>query len=130
MKLGFVSAILPDLDLPEVLTFASETGYQCVEVMCWPLGKAERRYARVTHIDVTDLSESHASEITGLVKESGVSISALGYYPNPLSADREEAQMAIDHLRRVIVAAPKLGLEVVTSFIGRDPAKSIDGNWP
>lgn len=130
MKLGFVSAILPDLSLEDVLRFAAETGYQCVEVMCWPVGKAERRYAGVTHIDVTDLSEARASEIKACIDESGVTISGLGYYPNPLSADREEAQVAIDHLRRLIEAAPRLGLEVVNTFIGRDPAKSIDGNWP
>ena len=52
MQLGFVSAILPDLSLAEVLRFAAETGYDCVEVMCWPVSKAERRYAGVTHVDV------------------------------------------------------------------------------
>ena len=30
MQLGFVSAILPDLALEEVLTFARESGYACV----------------------------------------------------------------------------------------------------
>jgi sugar phosphate isomerase/epimerase len=129
MNLGFVSAILPDLSLEEVLTFASETDYQCVEVMCWPVGKAERRYAGVTHIDVADLSDLRASEIKSQVAESGVTISGLGYYPNPLSADREEAQTYIDHLKKLIEGAPKLNLNVVNTFIGRDPAKSIEGNW-
>ncbi len=130
MKLGFVSAILPDLSLVDVLRFAGDTGYQCVEVMCWPVGKAERRYAGVTHIDVNDLSESRASEIKDQVADSGVAISGLGYYPNPLTADREEAEMSIGHLRKLIEAAPKLDLQVVNTFIGRDPSKSIDGNWP
>lgn len=91
MQLGFVSAILPDLSLEEVLEFAAETGYDCVEVMCWPLGKAERRYAGVTHIDVTDFSDADAEHIRKLCKETGVSISALGYYPNALSPDEDEA---------------------------------------
>ncbi len=130
MKLGFVTAILPDLNLTEVLAFASETGYQCVEVMCWPVGKAERRYAGVTHIDVTDLTDSRASEIRAQVDESGIAISGLGYYPNPLTPDHDEAQTYIDHLLRLIEAAPKLGLDVVNTFIGRDPSKSIEGNWP
>lgn len=130
MKLGFVSAILPDLNLDEVLTFASDTGYRCVEIMCWPVGKAERRYAGVTHIDVSDLSDSRASEVADKVAASGVEISGLGYYPNPLAPDHAEAQTYIDHLRLVIEAAPKLGLKVINTFIGRDSAKSIDGNWP
>ena len=49
MKLGFVSAILPDQTLAEVTQFAAETGYDCVELMCLPKGKAERRYTEVTH---------------------------------------------------------------------------------
>jgi sugar phosphate isomerase/epimerase len=51
MKLGFASAILPDLSLEEVLEFAAREGFACVELMCWPVGKAERRYAGVTHKD-------------------------------------------------------------------------------
>ena len=51
MKLGFVSAILPDLPLDQVVEFAFEAGYSCVELMCWPKGKAERRYAGVTHLE-------------------------------------------------------------------------------
>lgn len=130
MKLGFVSAILPELSFNEVLRFGYEAGYGCVEVMCWPVGKAERRYAGVTHIDVNDLSETRASEIRDQVAQSGVSISGLGYYPNPLSSDREEAQTYIDHIMKIIEAAPLLGVGVVNSFIGRDPSKSIEGNWP
>lgn len=129
MKLGFVSAILPELSLSDVLQVASQAGYQCVEVMCWPAGKAERRYAGVTHINVADLSDARASEIREEAASTGVSISGLGYYPNPLTADHEEAQTYIDHLRKLIEAAPKLGLNVVNTFIGRDPSKSIDDNW-
>jgi sugar phosphate isomerase/epimerase len=44
MKLGFVSAILPELSLEEVVELAVAEGYSCVELMCWPKGKAERRY--------------------------------------------------------------------------------------
>ena len=43
MQLGFVSAILPDLSLKDVLAVAKAEGFDCVELMCWPAGKAERR---------------------------------------------------------------------------------------
>ena len=130
MKLGFVSAILADQNFEEVIHFASEENFSCVEVMCWPPGKAERRYAGVTHVDVSELDQGRADEIRGQLSEKGVEISSLGYYPNPLTADPEEAQVYIDHLRALITAAPKLGADRVTSFIGRDPAKSVDENWP
>lgn len=130
MKLGFVSAILPDLSLEEVVSFAASTGFDCVEVMCWPKGRAERRYAGVTHIDVARLSAEDVNRINGLFGNAGLSISGLGYYPNPLTPDRAEAQVYIDHLRNVIAAAKKLGVGVVNTFVGRDPAKSIEDNWP
>ena len=53
MQLGFVSAILPELTLEEVFAFAADEGFDCVELMCWPVCKAERKYAGVTHVDVS-----------------------------------------------------------------------------
>jgi len=130
LRLGFVSAILPELSLEEVAKFAASAGFECVEVMCWPKGKAERRYAGVTHVDVTDFSDGDAARVKDTMAKAGVEISGLGYYPNPLTADRAEAQVYIDHIRRVISAAKKLGVPVVNTFIGRDPSKSVDDNWP
>ncbi len=130
MKLGFVSAILPDLALEEVLAFAAATGYGCVEVMCWPKGKAERRYAGVTHIDVVGFDKDDAQRVHELVAQHNVSISGLGYYPNPLAPDQAEAQVYVEHLKQVILAAETLGLSVVNTFIGRDWTKSVDENWP
>jgi len=129
-KLGFVSAILPDLELDEVLAFARATGFDCVEVMCWPRGKAERRYAGVTHIDCSTLDEAAAARIEKVVAATGVSISGLGYYPNPLSPDETEAAVAVEHLRRVIQAAARLKVGVVNTFIGRDWTKTVEDNWP
>ena len=130
MKLGFVSAILPELSLREVLETAARLGYDCVEVMCWPVGKAERRYAGVTHIDVDELSGDLVREIQNLMAETGVSISGLGYYPNPLSPDAEESKKAVEHIHKVIAAAAKLGIGRMNTFIGRDWTKSVEDNWP
>ncbi len=130
MQLGFVSAILPDLSLAEVLSFAAATGYGAVEVMCWPPGKAERRYAGVTHIDVVDFTRTDAARVHELTAQTGVALSGLGYYPNPLTPDAAEAQVYVEHLKRVILAAELLGLPVVNTFIGRDWRLSVDANWP
>jgi len=130
MKLGFVSAILPDLSLEEVVKFASEEDFACVELMCWPKGKAERRYAGVTHLDVVDFKKDDAKKVQDLIGEAGVGISGLGYYPNPLAPDENEANVYIEHIKRVISAAQVLGVGVVNTFIGRDWTKSVDDNWP
>ena len=130
MQLGFVSAILPDLSLDEVAVFAAATGYGCVELMCWPPGKAERRYAGVTHVDVVGFTSADAARVNELMAQHGVAISGLGYYPNPLTPDAAEAQVYVDHIKQVILAAELLGVPVVNTFIGRDWTKSLAGNWP
>lgn len=126
MKLGFVTAILPELSLAEVAQFASDEGFDCIEVMCWPVGKAERRYAGVTHIDVNNLDPT---AVQGVLDDTGVEISSLGYYPNVLSANPEEAEVAIEHLGRVIDGAAALGLDRVNTFIGRDSTQTVDAQW-
>lgn len=129
IKLGFVSAILADQTFEQVISFAAQTGYSCVEIMCWPVGKAERRYAGITHIDVTKLSDTRIKEIREILERKGVGISGLGYYPNLLEADKQNASRCITHIKRVIEAAGKLGLRNVNTFIGRDHRGSIEDNF-
>ena len=130
MKLGFVSAILPELSLAEVARTAAAKGYDCVELCCWPVSKAERRYAGVTHVDVSEFDGDLAAQVNETMARAGVSISGLGYYPNPLAPDAEESRRYIDHLQKVIRAARLLGISQVNTFIGREWTKSIDDNWP
>ena len=129
MKLGFVSAILPEQTLDEVVGFAAETGYDCVELMCWPKGKAERRYAGVTHVDVVSLSDEDVDNILQCVSDSGITISGLGYYPNPLTSNESEANIYSEHLKQLILAAKRLSVGIVNTFIGRDQTRTIDDNW-
>lgn len=138
LKLGFVSAILADFGFEHVVRFAGTHGFECIEVMCWPLDNADnRRYAGVTHIDVNSLSEKKIAEIRYALKEAHVSISALGYYPNPMDPDAGRSAFYVEHIKQVIRGAAKLGVPVVNTFIGRDPSKSIKDNlktfaeiWP
>lgn len=130
MKLGFVSAILPELSLEQILSFARDEGFTCVEAMCWPVGRAERKFAGVTHINVEKLTKAGAEDINTLCADAGVSLTALGYYPNPLDPDPAVSRAAVEHLRKVIRAASLLGLRTVNTFVGRDWTRSVDENWP
>ena len=137
MKLGFVSAILADLSFEEMIDFASENGYECVEVACWPKGKAERRYAGVTHINVDEVDQAKAAYINDYCAKKGVEISALAYYPNTMDPDLEKRAVYIAHIKKVIKAAKLLGVGTVNTFVGRDPHKNVDENieifkevWP
>jgi len=129
MKLGFVSAILPELSFEELVDYAADCGYKCIEVCCWPVGKAERRYAGVTHIDVDALDELKAASINSYLNNKGIEISALGYYPNPLDPDEDKSNFYITHIRKVIDASALLGVHRVNTFIGRDKTKSVDENF-
>jgi sugar phosphate isomerase/epimerase len=91
----------------------------------------------VSHIDVDALDDDGARRIVEMLAQRGLVISALAYYPNPLDPDPEAAGAAVDHLRKVIVAAERLGVEAVGTFVGRDKARGIDENlerfgrvWP
>jgi sugar phosphate isomerase/epimerase len=135
LSLGFVSAILADFRLDHVLRFAAEHRFRCVEVMCWPTDNSDtRRYAGVTHLDVDRLDVGYVRK---LEQETGVRISALGYYPNPLDPDAEKAAFFREHIQKVIRAAARLGVPVVNTFIGRNPGLSVAENlklvaehWP
>jgi sugar phosphate isomerase/epimerase len=130
IQLGFVTAILAELSLEEVLSFAAQERFSTIEVMCWPVGKAERRFAGVTHVDVSSLTKTRAEDILAQCRAAGVSISALGYYPNMLDPNPEVARAGVAHFKKLITAAPKLGLKNVNGFVGRDWTKTVDENWP
>ena len=105
--------------------------------MCWPFGKAERRYAGVTHIDVSNTDANYVRGIKKTLTEKNIYISGLGYYPNPLDPDTGQAEVFIEHIKKLIKMASILGIPVVNTFIGRDPQKSIEENlklfelrWP
>lgn len=137
MICGFITSILDGWNFDEMMDVASGMGFRCVEVACWPSGAAERRYAGVSHIDVTNLTDESARHILDTCREKNVAISSLAYYPNPMDGDLEKREAAIAHLRRVIAASHRLGVNLVTTFIGRDQRKTVEENlalvkeiWP
>lgn len=128
MQLGLVSAILDQSDFYEMIDIVAENGLDCVEVACWPAGKAERRYAGISHIDTENLTKEQAEEYKTYAAEKKVAISALAYYPNPLDENLEKRQLVIDHIYSVIDAAKLMEINLVTTFIGRMPSKTISEN--
>lgn len=137
MKLGLVSAILADFTFEQLIDFAAETKLECVEVACWPVGKAIRRYAGVTHIDVCSLTPEKAAYYVDYARSRGIEISALAYYPNTMDADPELRRLYIEHLYRLIDAAKLMEVNRVTTFIGRDTTRTPEENidlmlelWP
>ena len=137
MKLGFFTAALPNNTLEQAAQWGAQSGFQAIEIACWPQEKATRRYAGVSHIDVAGLDKSKAKEIRSMLDGCGLLISSLGYYPNPLDPDADQRHIVIDHLKKVIEAAALLEVPVVGTFIGKDKNKTVPANleeyakvWP
>jgi sugar phosphate isomerase/epimerase len=137
MKLGFFTAALSDSTLAQAAQWGAESGFQAIEIACWPLEKATRRYAGVSHIDVNDLDKTKAKEIRTMLDDCGLQISSLGYYPNPLHPEAEHRETVIAHLKQVIEGAALLEVPMVGTFIGKDKNKTVPQNledyakvWP
>ena len=130
MRLGFLTAPLPDLPLEDVAAWAGANGFESLEIACWPpsTGSA-RRYAGTSHIDVTDLSDARATEIVDMVASHGLTLSGLGFYPNPMHPDPEVRDAAIGHQKLVIEACARMGVPFFNTFMGGDPSLHVDANW-
>ena len=130
MRLGFLTAPLPDVPLMDVADWAVEADFDSLEIACWPRSTGPaRRYAGTSHIDVANLGDGQAKEIVAEINGKGLAISGLGFYPNPLHPDLEKRRAAIAHLKLVIDACQKMSVPLANTFMGGDPAKSLDENW-
>ena len=139
MKFGLLTAILDGWSFEEAVDTAAEMGFKCLEVACWPAGKAERRYAGVSHIDAERVcaDDEYAKYVKDYVAGKGMSISSLAFYPNTMDPDLDKRSAAIAHLKALIKASQKLGVGMVSTFIGRDQHKNLEENielfkeiWP
>jgi sugar phosphate isomerase/epimerase len=130
MKLGILTAPFPDQPLTEVAAWASSVGFEALEIACWPRsGGSARRYAGTSHIDVVGMSDTEGRELVAALGESGLTISGLGYYPNPLHPDESHRETVLAHLKAVIDAAGRMGVPLVNTFCGGDAALDVDANW-
>ncbi|MCR9139977.1 MAG: sugar phosphate isomerase/epimerase [Alphaproteobacteria bacterium] len=130
MQLGILTAPFPDVPLMDVADWAASSGFQSLEIACWPVSRGPtRRYAGTTHIDVAETDSAKAKDIAAALADKGLSISGLGYYPNPLHPDGDHRKTVIDHLKQVISLAGQMELPVVNTFCGGDASVNIDENW-
>lgn len=130
MKLGILTAAFPDNSLSEVADWSASAGFEALEIGCWPSAGAEkRRYAGTAHLPIEDMTPARGSDIVAMLADKGLSISGLGYYPNPLHPDAAHRDAVTGHLKKVITAAGMMNLSVVNTFMGGDRALTPDQNW-
>ncbi len=130
MQLGILTAPFADTPLDAVADYAASAGFEALEIACWPASGGEtRRYAGTAHLPVEDMTPARGSEINGMLQAKGLTISGLGYYPNPLHADAGHRETVTSHLKKVISAAGMMGVKVVNTFVGGDRTLTVDQNW-
>lgn len=128
MKLGLLSAILEGKTFRQAVDLCAEIGFEGMEVASWPNEGKSRRYAGVSHLDVNSLSRSELEAELNYAADRNIQISALAYYPNPLSPEQHERTVALTHINKLIDTAAETGIGLVNTFIGRDRFKTVEEN--
>ena len=126
MKLGFLTACLPELELDDIAAWAASTGYEALEVAVWP--STGSRDFEASHIDVAKFGAGEAEQVTGLFDKHGLVLSSLAYYENNLHPDEQRRAEIAAHVKHAVDAAALLGVETVGTFIGRHPGLSVKEN--
>jgi len=126
MKLGFLTACLPDEPLDQIARWAEAEGYQALEVAAWP-AEGNRPFT-ATHLDVARLDAAAVDATLALFDRHGLTLSSIAYYDNNLSPDPAEREAVNAHVVRCIDAAAALGCPTVGTFVGRHPGRSVVDN--
>jgi sugar phosphate isomerase/epimerase len=126
VKLGFLTACLPELSLSDIAAWASSAGYEALEVAVWP--STGSRDFEASHIDVARLGKGEAEQVGELFDKHGLQLSSLAYYENNLHPDETRRAEIAAHVKHAVDAAALLGVETVGTFIGRHPGLSVKEN--
>ena len=124
MKLGVLTAPLPDQSLEETLAYLSSLGVQTVE-----LGAGG--YTKAYHIDIQKVihDDEEVARIQNLLKKYNMEISALSAHGNPLHPDKEIAAAYHQEFCDAVLACERLGLDTIIGFSGC-PGDSEDSHYP
>ena len=126
MKLGLLTACMPERPLDRIAAWAGEHGYEALELAAWP-SIGDRPFT-AAHVAVDRFDSAEAERVAKDLEDNGLVLSALAYYDNNLHPDPVERQAVNDHVVACIDAAAELGGVPVGTFIGRDPGRSVSEN--
>lgn len=126
MRLGFFTACLPESPLEEIAEFATQTGFESLELAAWPAW--DTRPFTATHIATDALTAAEVARVRTCLDKHGLFPSSIAYYGNNLHPDPDERARTNQHLLRCIDAAAELGSPTVGTFIGRHPGRSVAEN--
>ena len=123
MKLGLLTACLPNRSLADIAAWAQAQGFTALEVAAWP-DRGDQQSA-ATHVQAESFSEAHAEDVRALFDRHDLELSSLAFYDNNLHPDPRQRQAVNEHVRACIDAAAMLGCSTVGTFIGRNWTKPV-----
>jgi sugar phosphate isomerase/epimerase len=121
MKLGFLTACLPNMALDDLVAWASKQGFDTLELAAWPVDSSRDYQAR--QIDAAKFTKTDARRVREIFDRNGMDISAMAYYDNNLDPDPEKRKNNLNHLKKVINVASMLDVKLVGTFVGGRPDK-------
>lgn len=115
MKLGFYT----NYDASTV-KFAHKVGFRSMELSAWP----------DSSLNADMVTNERIREVKKDFQAHDIEVSALGFYPNFLDPDKAKAEEASRYFYKVMDLASRMSVDVVCTFAGRNPDKSIKDNIP
>ena len=129
MRLGFLTAPLPDTPLMEVADWAAANEFDSLEIAGWPRAGAPRGATPAPRTSTSPTCRRPKPATSSADRGEGSQISGLGFYPNPLHPDPAVRDPAIAHIKKVIEACRLMGVPYMNTFMGGDSKKDLDDNW-
>ncbi|MFI6533137.1 sugar phosphate isomerase/epimerase family protein [Nonomuraea sp. NPDC050547] len=120
MKLGFLTACLPESNLSDIARWAVDQGFEALEVAGWP-ATDDRNHIRVERFD-----EIEYEQVRRIFADTGLALSSIAYYENNLHPT--EGPQVNAHVRHCVEAAAALGCPTVGTFVGRDAGMTVHDN--
>jgi sugar phosphate isomerase/epimerase len=111
VRLGFYTDYTP-----EIAQFAETTGFHSMELSAWPQSA----------LNADEITDARIKEIRTDLDSRDIQISALGYYPNYLAADKQEAAEYRRYLRKVLQLAHRMNVPTVCTFAGQTPGRAVE----
>ncbi len=119
MHVGFLTACLASVPLPELFEWSGEMGFRALELSAVSADGGDELFLGGS-LNASGVTKRTARDVQRWSEENDVEVSCLTQCTNLLAADeKERARLAAD-FKTVIKAAALLGVPTVSGFVGRN----------
>jgi len=113
MRIGFYSAVFPDLPIEAVADWAAREGFDCLEI----------DFNR--HI----VDSANVEKVVGTVRQVGLEVSSITLFGSLLTSDRSQQDKIRETAKNLVSAASAAEVFATVFFSGRDESLSVADNY-